>query len=238
MTTPEARTVISVRGESQRFTAPDQVAIYVNVLATGDTKRAASSDVAGALAVVTAELAELGGATLTALTVRAPLTWSTQSIRTSEEYSFDDASGAKGRTGRHQALASLLINVRDFPLLGRVEGIVTGHDRVNVASVQWSVDEDNPAWALVRADAIHAALRKGQDYASALGGSIVGIEHVADAGLLDGDRSDGTVYRAVSNASLAYAGGPDSASLDPVPQQLTAIIEARLTATVGPVPAA
>lgn len=54
---------------------------------------------------------------------------------------------------------------------------------------RWSVDDDNPDWALVRADAISAALFKGQDYASALGGSVVAVEHVADAGLLGGDTS-------------------------------------------------
>src|SRR5262249_20273487 len=58
MTTPEAHTVISVRGQSQRIVAADQASIYLNVLATGNTKRAASSDVARALAVVTAELSE------------------------------------------------------------------------------------------------------------------------------------------------------------------------------------
>ncbi|MGE5155942.1 MAG: SIMPL domain-containing protein [Betaproteobacteria bacterium] len=129
MTTPETHTVISVRGESQRTVAPDQASIYVTVLATGDTKRAASSDVARALAVVTTELAELGGESLTALTTRALLTWSTRSIQTWEEHSVDQTSGAKGRTGRHQASASLLINVRDFQLLGRVERIVSGNDR-------------------------------------------------------------------------------------------------------------
>src|SRR5262245_10663308 len=236
MTTPEAHIVISVRGESQRIAAPDQAAIYLTVLATGDTKRTASSDVARVLAEVTSQLAELGGQSLTALTARAPLTWSTQSIHTGEEHSYDNISGAKGPTGRHQASATLVINVRDFALLGRVEGIATGHDMVNVGSVRWSVDEDNPEWARVRSEAIQAALRKGQDYASALGGSIVSVEHVADAGLLGGDTWDGMAHRGSKVASLGYAGGLDSASLDPVPQELGATIELRLTATIGPLP--
>ena len=236
MTTPVAHTVISVRGESQRIVTPDQASIYVTVLATGDTKRAASSDVAGALGAVTAELAELGGEGLTALTTRAPLTWSTQSIQTTEEHSFDQTSGAKGPTGRHQASASLLINVRDFELLGRVEGIVTGHDVVNIGTVHRSVDEDNSAWARVRADAIRTALHKGQDYASALGGSIVSVEHIADPGLLGGDTWRDMAHRKSGAASLGFVGGPDNASLDPVPQALGATIEAPLTATIGPLP--
>jgi hypothetical protein len=34
----------------------------------------------------------------------------------------------------------------------------------------------------VRAAAIQAALRKGRDYAAALGGALQSVEHVADAG--------------------------------------------------------
>ena len=234
MTTPDAHTVISVRGESQRMVAPDQASIYVTLLARGDTKRAAYSDLTRALDVVTAELAELGGEGLTALTTRAPLTSSIQSIHTNEEGTFDQATGAKRPTGRHQASANLLINVRDFELLGRVEGIVTGHDVVNIGSVHWYVDEDNPARPQVRADAIRSALQKGQDYASALGGSIVSIEHIADAGLL-GDNWHDMANRASGDAPLAYRGA-HTTSLYPVPQAVGATIEARLTATIRPLP--
>jgi hypothetical protein len=157
MTTPDAHTVISVRGESQRIAAPDQASIYATVLATGGTKSAAASDVARVVGLVTAQLAELGGESLTALTTCRPLTWSTQSIHTTEEHAFHQASGGQARAGRHQASANLLINVRDFQVLGRVESILTTHDMVNVGSVHWSVDQDNPAWAQVRADAIRAA---------------------------------------------------------------------------------
>jgi uncharacterized protein YggE len=235
MTTPDAHTVISVRAESQRIVAPDRASIYVTVLARGDTKRAAYSDVTRSLGVVTAELAELGGEGLTALTTRAPLTWSIQSIHTSEEGFFDQTSGAKRPTGRHQASANLLINVRDFELLGRVEGIVTGHDVVNIGSVHWFVDEDNPARPQVRADAIRTALHKGQDYASALGGSIVSVEQIADAGLLGGDTWHDMAHRRGGDVPLGY-GGPHTTSLYPVLQAVGATIEARLTATIGPLP--
>ena len=234
MTTPDAHTVIAVRGESQRIVAPDQASIYVTLLTRGDTKRAAYSEVTRALGVVTAELAELGGEGLTALTTRAPLTWSIQSIQTFEEGSFDQTTGAKRPTGRHQASATLLINVRDFEQLGQVEGIVTEHDVVNIGSVHWSVDEHNPARPQVRADAIHNALHKGQDYASAPGGSIVSVEHIADAGLL-GDNWHDMANRASGHAPLAYR-GMHTTSLYPVPQAVGATIEARLTATIRPLP--
>ncbi len=235
MTTPDAHTVISVRGESQRIAAPDQASIYLTVLAVGGTKSAAASDVARVVDLVTAQLTELGGESLKVLTTRHPLTWSTRSIHTTEEYSFHKVSGGQARTGRHQASASLLINVRDFQLLGRVESILTGQDMVNIGSVHWFVDQDNPAWAQVRADAIRAVLHKGQDYATALAGSIISVEHVADAGLLASDTPDQMAHRPGRDVPLSYTGA-HTTSLDPVPQELSATIEARLTATIGPLP--
>jgi len=90
---------------------------------------------------------------------------------------------------------------------------------------------------LVRADAIQAALLKGRDYAAALGGTVVKVEHVADAGLLSGDRSGRiqmTNYGA-SSRSLSAASGEDL-SLDPPPQILSATIEARFAALVRAIP--
>jgi uncharacterized protein YggE len=100
-----------------------------------------------------------------------------------------------------------------------------------VYHIDWQVDWDNPAWPDVRAAAVQAAIRKARDYTTALGGSLRSVEHVADAGLLGGD---GGQYRftAAPMARLAAAAGgePDAPSLDPVPQELVAVIEARFTA--------
>jgi uncharacterized protein len=133
------------------------------------------------------------------------------------------------------AEANLVVSVRDFALLGRLEAVLTASDSVSVHSVQWSVDTNNPEWALVRADAIRVALLKGQDYAAALNGTVTGVEHVADAGLLEGSNSGRSIHMGASLFSAVAAGG-DGASLDPVPQVLTATIEARLSATINPDP--
>lgn len=101
-----------------------------------------------------------------------------------------------------------------------------------MTQVSWHVDWDNPAWPEVRAAAIQAAIRKGRDYAAALGGSLLNVEHIADVGLLGGGETGR--YRFTSaTATLAASGGaePGTPSLDPVPQELTATIEARFTAT-------
>lgn len=158
-------------------------------------------------------------------------------MQTHEEQDHDKTTGRSGPTGRHLALVSVTIVVRDFSLLAGVTSAVAGRDAVEVHSVSWSVDEDNPQWALVRAEAIRAALLKGQDYATALGGTVVSVDHVADAGLLGGGDNQGG-GRPWSGPSVRGAGGGVAEpSLDPVPQVLSATIEARFTAEVGALPA-
>ena len=95
------------------------------------------------------------------------------------------------------------------------------------------VEWDNPAWPDVRAAAIRAAVRKGHDYAAALGGKLYQVEHIADVGLLG---SGDDVHYESASLRMASAGGmggdeSDAPSLDPVPQELAATIEARFSAT-------
>jgi uncharacterized protein YggE len=232
MPTAAARTVLSVRGEAERVVAADQATIFAAVIAIADTKQQARIAVAQIADGVVAALGELGGEVSVADNPRAPLTWSTQSIRTTAEYGQDKVTGSGGPTGRHVAEASLVVAVRDFALLGRLETVLTASDSVSVRSVQWSVDTDNAEWALVRADAIGAALRNGQDFAAALNGTVTGVEQVADAGLLDGSNGANRTLHATASR-MSAAASADVASLDPVPQVLRATIEARLSATIA-----
>jgi uncharacterized protein YggE len=126
-----------------------------------------------------------------------------------------------------------VIVVRAFDLLDTVGAVLAAHEAVSVHQVSWDVDWDNPAWPDVRAAAIQAAIAKGRDYATALGGSLRDVQHIADAGLLGGDGAPQgfASTSAMGRRRPSRAGGePDAPSLDPVPQELTAVIEARFTA--------
>lgn len=235
VTSAEATTLLSVRGEAQRTSAPDQARVFSTVSATSESKSAAVAEIHAALPSILADLAGLGGEALTAATTRAALTWSIHSMHTHEEHDHDKVTGAHGPTGRHQSSVSLLVTIRNLSLVEGVAAVLTGRDSVAVHSVSWSVDEDNAEWALVRADAIDAALLKGQDYAAALGGTVIGVDHIADAGLLSGDGSAGMFRH--QNLSSASGGSGEDTSLDPVPQVLSATIEARFTAVVSARPA-
>ena len=104
------------------------------------------------------------------------------------------------------------------------------HGGFHIQHVLWGVDEDNPAWPEVRAEAVGAALRRGQDYAAALGGRLESVELLADVGLLGLAGSSDAAGLAMSGPGLE-PGGPVAPSMDPVPQQLVATVEARFTAT-------
>ena len=203
--------LISVRGEARRAVPPDYGTMSAVIEVTRDSKAAAVHTAAEDLDGLTTDLVAVGGVALEAGTERHPLTWSAQSVTT---------------------LVELLITVRAFDLLDRLGAVLTSYETVRVRHIEWDADWDNPAWPDVRAAAIAAAIAKGRDYATALGGSLLAVEHIADGGLLGG--SDGH-FRATSAAfgRASHARGAEDRglpSLDPVPQELTAVIEARLVA--------
>jgi len=227
--------VLSVRGEARTTVDPDSVTLVCALAVSRDSRARALTTVAGALDDVTADLARLGGSPLTRTTTRERLTWSAQSARTELQHANDERTGAWGPTGLTTATVSLVIGVRAFDLLDRLGQLLAAHEVLDVTSTSWEVDADNPAWAVVRADAIRAAIAKGRDYATALGASLQRVEHVADTGLLGGGDGYGTGSSGrvsfMAQSSRMSAAPPDTPSLDPVPQELTATIEARFVAT-------
>jgi uncharacterized protein YggE len=235
MTEPN-RPVLSVRGEARQTVAPDSVVLPGALTVSAGSKPEVLRAAAGALESLTADLRSLGGVPLTVDSERNPLTWSAFSASTHAEGRHDPTTGAYVLTGRVTASVAVITTVRDFALLDQLSDLLAHHEQLSTHHAGWEVDADNPAWPQVRAAAIHSAIRKGRDYAAALGGSLLEVLHIADVGLLGGEgsdaafrRSSGTRY-AVSAAALGAA-APDAPSLDPVPQELTATIEARFTTT-------
>jgi uncharacterized protein YggE len=225
--------LLSVRGEARRTVPPDSAVVAATIECSRGSKPEAVQAAAAELDGLTADLAAQGGVALDSGTGRHPLTWSAQSATTHVERAYDDKTGRHQPTGQVTAAVAVVITVRAFGLLDALGAVLAAHEAVSVRGVDWQVDWDNPAWPEVRAAAIQAAIRKGNDYAAALGGSLRTVEHVADAGLLGGDGPQPRFTGASPMARVAAAAGgePDAPSLDPVPQELVAIIEARFTAS-------
>jgi uncharacterized protein YggE len=228
--------VLSVRGEARQTVAPDSVFLPGALTVTARSKPDALRAAAAALESLTADLRSLGGAPLRPETERNPLTWSAFSASTHAEGNHDPRTGSYELTGRVTATVAVITTIRDFALLDRLSALLARHESLAIHHAGWNVDADNPAWPEVRAAAINSAIRKGRDYAAALGGSLLEVLHIADVGLLGGESGDAGMRRMGGSAyfpaaAMATAGGPapDAPSLDPVPQELTATIEARFT---------
>jgi uncharacterized protein len=219
--------VISVRSEVERSVDPDQLTLHGHLGVLRDDKSAALQAAAVAVETLKSGLSKLGGVTLSASTARNPLTWSIQQVQT---HPYHDPS--TGRTGTTiAAAASVLLTIRNMGLVEAVEELLASMDGLQMGHAQWHVDPENPAWAELRGEAIREALRKGKDYAEALGAQLVEVQHIADVGLLGSDAG----ARVASASFRAASGGPGSSpSLDPVPQLLVARIEARFRTT--PIP--
>ena len=231
--------VLSVRGEARLTVPPDFVRLHCDVRVTAGSKVDALAGVRAAQQRLTGALTDLGGVVLTVESRRSALTWSMGSVGSHEEHDFDEMTGRHGPTGRVMANGAVVITARDLAVLTGVAGALASVEHLHVEHVSWHVDSDNPAWREVRADAIAAAIDKGRDYAAALGGTVTRVEHVADAGLLGAGGEDSVAHAVslgfASPASAEGALGPgDTPALDPVPQELHAVVEARLAADVAP----
>lgn len=226
--------MVSVRGEARRTVAPDYASFQCGLRGGGRSQAEALAAVRQTQDAIVGALEQLGGVALTAQTGRARLTWSVGTMNTRRGRKFDKATGRSTPTGRIRANAALLVVARDFALLDPVRQALAQQDRLRIHGIGWSVDDDNPAWPVVRADAIAAAITKGSDYAAALGGSIDSVEHIADAGLLSGEpsRFPMPLHAGWQADTLSGTGGTGGPSLTPVPQELSAVIEARLVAEV------
>ena len=223
--------IVSVRGDATRSVAPDAAVLTGAVSVKRPSKLRAVGDAAMALRALTTDLALLGGVARRVETERASLTWSARRATSWVDSEFNQQTGRHEPTGDIIAAVDVGIRVRNFDLLGRLGGVLASHDSFHVHGVQWQVDDDNPEWALVRGAAIDAAVRKGHDYATALGGTLLRIQELADVGLLDGA---GVTQAAPAGRNAVFSSATaedlDTPALDPVPQELWAAVEARFVA--------
>jgi hypothetical protein len=132
--------VISVRGEATTTVMPDDAYVVTVVRTVEATQAEAVRSGVAALDAFRDVLAGLGGETREAERPRTPLSWTASSA-----------------------------NTRDFALLTPLSAAIAAHDTVRLHRIGWSVDDDNPGWATVRADAIGVGLGRAGDYAEAIG---------------------------------------------------------------------
>ena len=230
--------LLSVRAEARQLVASDYAVVDGLIEHTAGSKADAVRSVTDSLDQLTADLAALGAVPFDEGAGRRPLTWSAHSFTTREELYHDQETMRMERSGQVTATVALRVTIRDLDRLDDLGGVLAAYPGLNVQSVTWHVDWDNPAWPQVRAAAIGAAIGKARDYAAALGATVRHVEHITDAGLLGGDTAP---YQPVRAVASAYSGGVDQSgtpALTPVPQELIATIEARFRTTEVSLPGA
>lgn len=229
--TDSPRVLLSVRGEAREFVTPDYCVLAGTVETSAQSKEHALQLAAAAQDRLVTDLASLGGVPFRRDTEHRPLTWAARSATTMTAHDKDRVPGRREPAERVLAQVHISITVRAFERLGPLGSVLAAHDRLHIFAVSWHVDADNPGWHELRAAAIKAAVRKARDYAAALGGELHHAEHIADAGLLDGGNAAAEPAWAQHTALMSAGGGePDAPSLDPVPQELAAVIDARFVA--------
>jgi hypothetical protein len=220
-------TVLSVRGEARREVSPDAATFYCAVEVRIEGKAPALAALAARVHAVLDRLRELGGVPRTATAEPPALAWEAGSP------TAHPIVRRQGPTGRVLADQRVRVTVRDFALLDQVGAILLDAPDVQLHGVRWSVDDSNPAWPEVRAAAIEAAIQKGRDYATALGGTLSRIDEIADIGLLGDSSAARAAPRStgyVMESESAEAGDPTT--LVPPAQELRAAIDARFVASV------
>jgi uncharacterized protein YggE len=211
---------------------PDSASVFGSLEVVAESKVAALEEAGRVANQITDAVAALGGVAQAANTEAHPLTWSTRTVGTRREQIHNFQTQQPEETGRVFAHVAMQFAVRDFELLDALGDQLAEHEMFNIHGVNWHVDDDNPGWPSVRAEAIHAAIRQGRDYAAALGCSLIRVEHIADAGLLGSREPEAARGGRVMASAMRMGGDPGGGpSLDPVPQELSATIEARFTTT-------
>jgi len=228
--------LVSVRADARQMVGPDYLEVTVMIGHTAGSRAEAVRMVAATEDRLTADLAALGGVPLDQGAGRHPLTWLAHSSSIHEERRHDKETGRAELTGQVSASVAVRIAARELDALHTLTAVLMAHPGVNVHSVSWHADWDNPAWPGVRARAIQAAIGKARDYATALGATIEQIEHIADAGLLGGDRASYESRQVLWSARAASRGGPETPALNPAPIDLIATIEARVRCTGASLP--
>jgi uncharacterized protein YggE len=227
--------LLSVRAEARQLVAADYAVMEGMIEHTAGSKAEAVRSVASTVNRLTAELDALGGVPFDQSAQRRPLTWSAHSSSTHEERYHDKETRRVEPTGQVTATVTLRVTVRDLDMLDALSAVLAAHQNLNVHSVTWHVDWDNPVWPQVRAAAIRTAIAKARDYAAALGGTLQQVEHVADAGLLGGDAAGYDSRKAPQTARAMSmnpgTGEPGTPALNPVPLELIATIDARVRST-------
>ncbi|GAA2044620.1 hypothetical protein GCM10009839_55440 [Catenulispora yoronensis] len=139
------------------------------------------------------------------------------------------------KVGPYQGSVRVRIVVKDFAVLGEmVTKLADGEGRA-VDGPYWSLRRDSEVYQRARTEAVSEALRRGHEYAEAVGSTLVELLELADTGMSGGSAAHPQGRAVYAMAASAPGGaaydGPPALDLEPVRQTVYAAVEARFSAT-------
>jgi uncharacterized protein YggE len=210
---------IAVRGSWTADVPPELARVHVSV-------GARSADRAQALAYLTSRLEEARG-------LLAGYGDAVEQVDTGALWvhpQFKDGGRPRERVTGYLAGAALTATVVDFAVLGDLVLRLADRELVSLQGPFWELRPDSEAYRRARTEAVRDARRRAEEYAAAAGARLTGLVEIADIGLsADVAMPMATgMFRAAAEKSVA---DEISFEVEPVPQTVSATVEARFTAT-------
>jgi uncharacterized protein YggE len=142
---------------------------------------------------------------------------------------FKDGSRPRERVSGYLAGATVTAVVVDFSVLGDLVLRLADRELVSLQGPFWELRPDSEAHRRARTEAVGDARRRAEEYAAAAGCRLTGLVEIADVGLSTAPEAlpmAAGMFRAAAGTSVA-----DEVSFDvqPVPQTVSASVEARFT---------
>ncbi|MCQ4081463.1 SIMPL domain-containing protein [Streptomyces sp. RB6PN25] len=212
---------IAVRGEARIEVPPELARIAVTVTARGSNRRATLDDLTrrntAALDLIKSHEHAIDKLHTGALVITPEL-----------------GKGRGERIRAHHGHVRIEATLTDFTALGELTTRLADLDLTRIDGPWWSLRTDSTAHATARTQAVHDAVRRAQQYATALGARLVALTELADEGL---DTTTTLVHG--PRYGTAIAGAPRGAEpettpaldLEPQPQLVQTHVTAHFTMT-------
>ena len=213
----EDAATIAVRGSWTAEVPPELARVHVSV-------GARSADRAQALGYLTSRLGE----------ARALLVGygdAVESVDTGPLWvrpQFKDGGRPREKVSGYLSGAVVTATVVDFAVLGDLVLRLADRELVSLQGPFWELRPDSDAYRSARTEAVRDARRRAEEYAAAAGCRLTGLVQLADTGMSGPEMVPTAMFSRAARDSVA-----DELSFDvePVPQTVSATVEARFTAT-------
>jgi len=142
---------------------------------------------------------------------------------------FKDSSRPRERVSGYLAGSAVTATVVDFAVLGDLVLRLADRELVSLTGPFWELRPDSDAYRQARTEAVRDARRRAEEYAAAAGARLTGLVEIADLGLSAHESFPAAPAAMFSRAARDSVADEISFDVEPVPQTVSATVEARFT---------